>query len=338
VTVTVDAAGLSLVARGGSIIAGWPYSAIRYLADEVRGGPVRLASGDARLTVEDRAFAAAIFAHAPWLRPHGWRAIAISGITAAVVLLVGAGLYVALPIFAGQVAALIPARWEERIADDVLHELAWKRCTTAEGQAALDALTGRLIAGSAMPYRLEVTVRDSGIVNAFALPGGRVTILRGLLQAAQSPEEVAGVMAHELTHVLKRHPMRNMIASQSVSLLVDLITGGGLGGTVGTLLATLSYTRAAEEEADAGALQLLDRAGIDTEGFASFFERMSKRDETQGGKSEGLGFSVPSYLRTHPATQQRIAAVRAQPSHGTSPALSPAQWQALKSICGASEK
>ena len=92
------------------------------------------------------------------------------------------------------------------------------------------------------------------------------------------------------------------------------------------------------EEADAGALQLLDRAGIDTEGFASFFERMSKRDETQGGKSEGLGFSVPSYLRTHPATQQRIAAVRAQPSHGTSPALSPAQWQALKSICGASEK
>jgi Zn-dependent protease with chaperone function len=336
--VTVTEAGLSLVASSGGVIAGWPYSAVRYLADEVRGGPVRLASGDARLTVEDRALAAAIFAHAPWLRPHGWRAIAISGVTAAIVLLVGAGLYVGLPIFAGHVAALIPARWEERIGDDVLHELAWKRCAGVEGQAALDSLTQRLIAGTAMPYRLEVTVRDSGIVNAFALPGGRVSILRGLLQAARSPEEVAGVLAHELTHVLKRHPMRNMIASQGVSLFLDLITGGGVGGTVGTVLATLSYTRAAEEEADAGALQLLDRAGIDTEGFASFFERMSKQDEAQGGKSEGLGFTVPNYLRTHPATQQRIAAVRAQPSHGKTPALNPAQWQALKSICGADEK
>jgi predicted Zn-dependent protease len=333
VTVTVDAAGLSLTVSSGGVIAGWPYSAIRYLADEVRDGPVRLASGDARLTVEDHAFATAVFTQAPWLRPHGWRAVAIAGITAAIVLLVGAGLYVALPIFAGQVAALIPVRWEERIGDDVLEELAWKRCTSVEGQAALDALTGRLIAGSDMPYRLEVTVRDSGIVNAFALPGGRVTILRGLLQAAESPEEVAGVLAHELTHVLKRHPMRNMIASQSVSLLFQVITGGGMGETVGTLLATLSYTRAAEEEADAGALQLLDRAGIDTAGFTSFFERMSKHEDAHGGKREGLGFTVPNYLRTHPATEQRIAAVRAQPSRGTSPALSPAQWQALKSIC-----
>ena len=132
--------------------------------------------------------------------------------------------------------------------------------------------------------------------------------------------------------------VHGMIASQGVSLFLDLITGGGVGGTVGTMLATLSYTRAAEEEADAGALQLLDRAGIDTEGFASFFERMSKQDEAQGGKSEGLGFTVPNYLRTHPATQQRIAAVRAQPSHGKTPALNPAQWQALKSICRADEK
>jgi beta-barrel assembly-enhancing protease len=338
VTVTVDAAGLSLVASSGSTLAGWPYSTVRYLADEVRAGPVRLASGDARLTVEDRAFAAAIFAQAPWLRPHGWRAAAIAGITAAIVLLIGAGLYVALPILAGQVAAVIPPRWEERIGDDVLDELAWKRCTTAEGQAALDALTDRLLAGSTMPYRLEVTVRDSGTVNAFALPGGRVTILRGLLQAAQSPEEIAGVLAHELTHVLRRHPMRNMIASQGVSLFIDVMTGGGLGGTVGTLLATLSYSRAAEEEADAGALRLLDRAGIDNAGFASFFERMSAKDEAHGGKSEGLGFAIPSYLRTHPATQQRIAAVRAQPSHGKSPALSPVEWQALKSICGTDEK
>jgi beta-barrel assembly-enhancing protease len=338
VTVVVTAAGLSLVASGGGTIAGWPYSAIRHLADEVRGGPVRLASGDARLTVEDRAFAAAVFARAPWLRPRGWHAIAISGITAAAVLLVGAVLYVALPVFAGQIAALTPARWEERIGDEVLEELAWKRCTTAEGQAALDALTQRLVAGSAMPYHLEVTVRDSPIVNAFALPGGRVSILRGLLQAAQSPEEVAGVLAHELTHVLKRHPMRNMIASQGMSLVIEVITGGGMGGSVGTVLATLSYTRAAEEEADAGALQLLDRAGIDTEGFASFFERLSKQEEAQGGKGGGLGFTVPTYLRTHPATQQRIDAVRAQPLHGKSPALSPAQWRALRSICSIGEK
>jgi len=128
--------------------------------------------------------------------------------------------------------------------------------------------------------------------------------------------------------------MRNVIASQGASLFVDVVTGGGIGGTVGTLLTMLSYTRAAEEEADAGALQLLERAGIDTEGFASFFERLSKQEEAHGGKSDALGFAVPNYLRTHPATQQRIDAVRARPSPGKSPALNPAQWQALKAVCG----
>lgn len=330
----MEDAGLALLGADGVALAGWPYSATRYLVDEVRGGPVRLALADARLTVEDRAFAAVLFARAPWLRPRGWRAIAIAGITAAIVAACGAATYFAMPILAGNLAAYVPVAWEERMGDDVLAELPWKRCATVEGQAALDALTGRLVASVAVPYHLQVSVRNSTLVNAFALPGGRVVLLGGLLRSAQSPEEVAGVLAHELTHVLKRHATRNMIAQQGISLLLEAITGGGFGGSVGTALATLSYSRAAEEEADAGAVQLLERAGISTEGLATFFERLSKEEASHESKDKGMSFTVPNYLRTHPATEQRIAAVRAQPSQGTSPALSPSQWQALKTICG----
>lgn len=327
-----------LLGGDGATLAAWPYSALRYLADEVRRGPVRLALEDARLTIEDRAFAAALFARAPSLRPRSWRAVAIAGIAAAIAAGCAAAAYLAMPLMAGRIAAHVPPAWEERMGDEVLAELPWQRCTTPEGQAALDALTQRLVASRTVPYHLQVTVRDTGIVNAFALPGGRVVLLRGLLQAARSPEEVAGVLAHELTHVLKRHPTRNMIAQQGVSLLLEAITGGGIGGSVGTVLATLSYSRAAEEEADAGAVELLDAAGIDSDGLATFFERLTKQEAPEEEKDAGTSFTVPNYLRTHPATQQRIAAVRAHPSRAASPALSPAQWQALRTICATETK
>jgi beta-barrel assembly-enhancing protease len=271
------------------------------------------------------------------LRPRGRRAWMVAGIVAAILLVCGPALYFVLPAVPGKLAAMVPIAWEEQIGDLTLHSIPGRRCGAADGQAALDALTRRVLGDSAMPYHLQVTVRDSDIINAFALPGGRIVILRGLLRSAQSPEEVAGVLAHELTHVLKRHPTRNMIAQQGTSLILGAFTGGGIGHIVGTLLVSLSYTRAAEEEADAGAMELLDRAGISSWGLLSFFERLLQ-DEEKSGESQWLSLVFPNYLRTHPATQQRIATVRAQAGPGTQPALNPRQWLALRTICDVEKK
>jgi len=131
--------------------------------------------------------------------------------------------------------------------------------------------------------------------------------------------------------------MRALIANSGLALLFELTIGNGTGASLGLVLTTLSYTRAMEAEADAGALDLLRGAGIGSAGFAAFFERLEKSEEGNG-KSLSLGFAIPSYLRTHPATQQRIDAIRADGGAGDSPALTQGDWYALKGICAAKEK
>jgi predicted Zn-dependent protease len=119
--------------------------------------------------------------------------------------------------------------------------------------------------------------------------------------------------------------MRALVANSGLALLIELTLGNGTGASVGLLLATMSYSRAMEAEADAGAVTLLQHAGIGTEGFADFFERMEKRS---------LGPKLP-YLSTHPPDAERLAAVRAAATQGSRPALSKADWKALKAICKA---
>jgi beta-barrel assembly-enhancing protease len=92
-----------------------------------------------------------------------------------------------------------------------------------------------------------------------------------------------------------------------------------------------------EAEADAGALDLLRDAGISSAGFTAFFERLEKGEEGKG-QSLTFGFAVPSYLRTHPATQQRLEAIRADGGAGGSPALGQGDWDALKGICATKGK
>ncbi len=319
--------GIHLAAAVGEAGEIWPYRSVSLRADELRKGPVRLARGDARLTVEDPAFAAAVMAAAPGLRRAARRSLLYGTIGTVALLAAVGGLWWGLPLIAGKVVAYIPPSWEEELGATVEMQPNWgAHCTGSAGSAALTALTGRLIKGIEPPFPITVIVRDSPVVNAYALPGGHVALLRGLLDEAQSSDEVAGVLAHELTHALDRHPMRALVANSGLALLIEVTLGNGTGASVGFLLTTLSYSRAMEAEADAGAVKLLRRAGIGTEGFATFFERMEKR---------GLRSKLP-YLSTHPPDAQRVAAVRAEATHGKAPALSNAEWQALKAICAAS--
>ncbi|HKW54140.1 MAG TPA: M48 family metallopeptidase [Stellaceae bacterium] len=310
-------------AEGGEV---WPYRALSLRADELRHGPVRLAYGDARLTVEDKAFGAALVVAAPALRRAQRRSLIYGSIATAALLAAVGGLWWGLPAISGRIVEHIPPSWEEKLGDAVELEPVWgPRCSTAAGSTALDRLTRRLLSGAELPFPVTVIVRDSKVVNAYALPGGHIVLLRGLLDQAESPDEVAGVLAHELTHTIKRHPMRALVANSGLALLIEVTLGNGTGASLGYLLTSLHYSRAMEAEADDGAVHLLQHAGIGTEGFAAFFERMEKR---------ATGPKLP-YLSTHPPDAQRLAAVRATATQGSRPALSEADWKALKDICPA---
>jgi beta-barrel assembly-enhancing protease len=322
VIATLAADGILLAEReGGKLLETWAYKSISLRQEELRRGPVRLTRGPFRLTVDDQVFAAALLAAAPALRRAARRKIYGAVIASAVFLALVGTCWWSKPWIVDSITQRVPLSWEEKLGAE-LEKRPWlgMRCAAPAGVAALETLTHRLTKRLNSPFSLTVAVRDVASVNAFALPGGHIVLLRGLIEKAESPDEVAGVLAHELTHATKRHPMRALIASSGLALLFEAFLGNGTGASLGAVLATLSYSRSMEAEADEGAVTLLQRAEIGTEGFARFFARLSDND-------------FPAYLRTHPPTPERLAAVRARAASGKRPALSPAEWRALKSIC-----
>jgi predicted Zn-dependent protease len=191
-------------------------------------------------------------------------------------------------------------------------------------------MTRQLAATVETPYHIRVNVADSGIVNALATPGGRIIVFRGLIDRAKSADEVAGVLAHEIAHVVRRHPTQGMIASIGWSALLSVFTGGAsLSSDAATRLAahfaTSAYSRDLEAEADEGALAMLAASGIGSAGLASFFRSMEKEEKA------GLG--LPEYLSTHPETGKRTEAAEKAAIPARRRALTQKEWQALKAIC-----
>jgi predicted Zn-dependent protease len=179
------------------------------------------------------------------------------------------------------------------------------------------------------------------------VPGGQIILTRGLLQRANSSDEVAGVLSHELGHAIELHPEAGLVRAMGLAAAAQLVFAGSTGTAtnIGLLLTQLRYTRVAEREADAHAIRILKNAQISPKGFGDFFERLEppqppnppgKGSEAKGasdGKSLGARIFSSELLRTHPLTGQRLALVRAQPDYPATPALSDADWRALRDVC-----
>jgi len=141
-------------------------------------------------------------------------------------------------------------------------------------------------------FEFRFVVVDDAEVNAFALPGGFVTVNSGLLQAAESGEEVAAVLAHEMQHVVRRHGTRRMLRELGAGALLGAVFGGtdvAVPARIVHDFASTAYDRAEESEADARGLALLVRAGVDPRGMARFFERLAR-----------ISAAPPALLSTHP--------------------------------------
>ena len=190
-------------------------------------------------------------------------------------------------------------------------------------------LTERFAAQADLPYPLTVRVVNSSIINAFTLPGGHILLFDGLLKFADSPEEVAGVLAHEIGHAQRRHPMevfvKNVGSATLIGFLLGDITGGSVIAAAVQFTATAAYTREAEREADADAVALLNGAGIDGSGLIDFFERLRAMEDNLP--------DILALINTHPASGDRSDFVRDNTTANGLALLAP-QWQALKDICG----
>jgi len=160
-----------------------------------------------------------------------------------------------------------------------------------------------------MPFTIKVI--DSPEVNAFALPGGHLYVNSGLLLAADSEAEMAGVLAHEISHVTARHGMEQASKGRLLQYLsIPLIfVGGPVGALVqnaANLLVPMTYlkfSRGAEEEADRLGLQYMWNAGYDPTAMLTFFEKLKRQEGKDPGK-------LAKVFSTHPATGKRIEKAR----------------------------
>jgi len=188
--------------------------------------------------------------------------------------------------------------------------------------ALVHALGARLTAGTR--YRYQWWVAESPEVNAFALPGGYVVVYSGLIKLAENPAQLAGVLAHEVQHVEQRHALRQLVHSLGWRASLALVLGdvaGAAGVDIGGHLLNLAYSRDLERAADLGALPVLRRARLPADGMLEFFAGVAQRE---GG--------LPTLLASHPATQERMATLRAAiEAQGRYPVELPeVDWAALQ--------
>ena len=158
-------------------------------------------------------------------------------------------------------------------------------------------------------YHFKVV--DTEAVNAFAVPGGYLYVNIGLIRAAENESELAGVIGHEIGHVVGKHGMKQMTRQLGLAAVAQLALGedqSKLEQMVAGLAATgvlTKYSRDAEREADIYAVQEMYDAGIDPEGMATFFEKLRNLQKSRPSKLQQM-------FATHPLTTERITAVRSQ--------------------------
>ncbi len=227
----------------------------------------------------------------------------------------------------------------DQVSRDKEHDLTtdmWVRlfpmvCSDPEGLAALEELKQRLNVPLLNELDYSLTVVPQEAPNGFAAMGDRVALTKGLLEMAESPEEIAGVLAHEIGHVYHRHVLEQVIRSTFVVAALNFAMGDVSGAivldpaTMG-LIIHLGFSREAESQADQLAGQILKEAGVSASGLVDFFSRIKGRDKSQ-----------MRWLSTHPLSTDRIEFFKSiadeQASQELPPLMSQVSWLQLKNIC-----
>lgn len=214
------------------------------------------------------------------------------------------------------VATSIPVTWEQEISEEMLGAATAGKATIEDEQilSDLDKITAPLVAQvEDKDFKFSFTIVDDPSMNAFALPGGAIVIHSGLILEADHVNEVAGVLAHEISHVTRRHHVRGMVDKLGFFMLLRALLGdvGGIGAEIavyGATIESLKYSRDYELEADESGWDLMLKANLDPTGMIDFFHKL----EHEHGDMPGAA----SFMSTHPATGDRIEILETKPLNG----------------------
>lgn len=327
------------IAEDGEAPVRWAYADIRRA--DGPAGVLRLACTSApplaRLEIRDAAVAADVTARCLHLDEHqttrrgtakivGWSVAAAVSIVCVVLF--------GVPLAADRLAPLVPKPVERRIGDaaEVQVKTIFGRsvCEDPAGKAAFTKLVNRLRDAAGLDDTMTAGVLPTSVPNAFALPGGKVFVLKGLLDKADSPDELAGILAHELGHLKHHDNMRGLIYNGGTSFLIGLLFGDVTGSSAvifaSRSLVEASYSREAETGADTFAIEIMHKLGRSPKPAAELMFRIT-------GKEGGSGLTA--ILASHPLTEDRLARMTREdrPASGP-PLLTDKEWQSLKLICG----
>jgi predicted Zn-dependent protease len=216
----------------------------------------------------------------------------------------------AMSAMASAIAARLPMEWEQKMGAREIGELQQEGSLLDDSNqvAQLAALAAPLIQALPEGSRdLKFYISNDPDPNAFALPGGHVVVNAGLLRMADQPDELLGVLAHELAHQTKRHAMRRTVAAAGPLVIFGLFlhSSSGVGNllTQGSgLMVYQGFSQDYETEADDTGWNYLVAAHIDPRGMIRAFQKLDASEE-----KSGLHHFPPQALQSHPATAKRIA-------------------------------
>ena len=347
VTVELGAAVLIIRSTEGRTLAEWPYdemeelSAPKGLLRIGRSGSATLA----RLEVVDQNLAAAIDDRSVPIdrtgaaERRGRRKVVFWTIAATFSLVLMA--IFGVPEIATRLAPHIPLSAERRLGaavDAQIRSMLDERkagdrfeCGSSDAEkaarVAFEKLAGKLIVEADLAIPIRIAVLRKSDANAITLPGGIVYVLQGLIDKSESPDELAGVIAHEFGHVAHRDGTRQVLAHAGMAFLFGMLLGDFVGGGAILIAAKTvlqsSYSREVEAAADAYAVGLMEKADGNARALATILDRIA-----------GGSHPVPKILLDHPETKDRIAAINgiARAAAGK-PMLTSAEWAQLKRIC-----
>lgn len=225
---------------------------------------------------------------------------------------------------------MTPRTFEDKIQNFADPQFADRGCRgNLNADLALKKLISRIypINQEDKTYNIHVHVVKDQDINAYAELGGHVFINTGLLQQARSPEELAGVIAHEIGHVQHRDILRGFIAKFFTYEAVHFVFQGKVDSSAywTKFLLDMGFSRKQEARADEAGLLRLQKTHVDNSGILDFFQRMEAMD------------SWPSFISDHPSDSDRLANIKKYPNQGTTPILSKEEWNNLKNYCSSTK-
>jgi hypothetical protein len=202
----------------------------------------------------------------------------------------------------GWVAGHVPVSSEEKLGKVALEQLKAEGHIVDSGIAvkAVQDIGGQLTKGSR--YHYQWLVKTDPTLNAFAMPGGIIVVHSALIEAADNPNELAAVLAHEVQHVEQRHSLKHMINSAGWATVLTVVLGdvSTAAAVIIHQAGAMYFSRDLEDEADRLGFQALQRAKISPQGMVTFFQKLEKEH----------GSSAPAWISSHPATSERIKTIQ----------------------------